>query len=149
MYLFITFFNIILRALKCGWRYNWAYHYWWIMISNNHTQKCIYMRVMDGEMQLMLRKVSYFLIRTKKGQSLRDLFNNIRTRLWFSTEKESAIILIEFLGVVNYCNSVYITQTMIILKFLARIISHVFSCLMGEIKRHCRFQVKQFQSMKC
>ena len=69
--------------------------------------RCIYLQERDGEIQLLLRQVDNFVLRTTRKKATRDLFNNIG-------------IKIHSVGVVKDYNRFNIRQTPDYIKMLSK-----------------------------
>ena len=72
---------------------------------------CIYLREQHGSKQLLLCQIDYIACAVLTEQQAREIFNDIGSKIQFSSEEEIGVIPFEFLGVFKDYNGVDIAQT--------------------------------------
>lgn len=72
--------------------------------------RCIYRKIINGKLVLLLRQVDDFTIACKDENIARKLTEIIGKKIWFKTEEEQNNLPIEFLGLVTDYNGVDIEQ---------------------------------------
>ena len=73
--------------------------------------RCIYRRVVDGKVQLLLRQVDDIIMAIDSESTAKELCNSIGMKIRFPTEVKDNKVPMEFLGLVSDYNGVGITQT--------------------------------------
>ena len=60
--------------------------------STTTHDRCIYRRIVDGSVQIILRQVDDFLIGCADEKTAKTLGNNIGLKIWFPPEEEAGIV---------------------------------------------------------
>ena len=73
--------------------------------------RCIYRKVINGKLVLLLRQVDDFMMACSNEATARKLTDTIGRKIWFKEEEKQNDLPIEFLGLVTDYNGVDIKQT--------------------------------------
>ena len=102
-----------------------------ICFKTTTHDRCIYIKIIDGELIYLLRMVDDCIISCKNEKTSRNIFNIIGEKMKFQSEKEKGIIPFKFLEFVNNYNGFDIKQTS---HYIEMFFQNYILCL---CKSHC------------